>query len=251
VLELEPVSRSGSLLPPAGSGANLSHAGITAGGGVEIRAWLLNLSPQIRYTHWEASYGLSEPVLDQVEVFVGVDQAGGSESWASAFGRRFSGGVLTGIGLGDDLPSVSSQFYGSSFSPGSNSVLYGAMLEFQIHGNVAVEADGVYRPLHFTTSWLATPGPREAILTWEFPTLAKYKFRSSRWVRPFAELGPSFRLSGNLHGGAPSPYGLTAGSGVEAHVGKLKIGPTLLSTRWAQGAGFPVNRWEFLVGVYL
>jgi hypothetical protein len=125
------------------------------------------------------------------------------------------------------------------------------MLEFQVHGNLAVEADGIYRPLHFTTSGFAEGRIREAILTWEFPVLAKYKFRPERHIRPFAELGPSFRLSGNLHGGVPSPYGITAGSGVEAHVSKVKIAPTLRYTRWEQGAGIPVNRWEFLVGVYL
>jgi hypothetical protein len=246
-----PFLEAGPSYRPVGSGRNLSHAGITAGGGVEVRMWRLNLSPQIRYTHWKASYGLSEPVLDQVEVFVGIDQAGGSETWTSAFGRRFSGGVIAGIGLGDDLPSAGSPFDYISISPESNSGLYGAMLEFQFHGNVAVEADGIYRPLHFTTSGSAEGSVREAILTWEFPILARYKFRPLRRIRPFAELGPSFRLSGNLHGGAPSPYGVTAGSGVEAHVSKVKVAPALRYTRWAQGAGIPVNRWEFLVGVYL
>jgi hypothetical protein len=245
-----PFLEAGPSYRPVGTGTYLSHVGITAGGGVEVRTWRLNLSPQIRYTHWKASYGLSEPVLDQVEVFVGIDQAARSESWTSAFGRRFSGGLIAGIGLGDDLPTGSTLDY-ISISPESNSGFYGAMFEFPFHGNVAVEADGIYRPLHYTTLGFAEGGVREAILTWEFPILAKYKFRPLRRIRPFTELGPSFRLSGNLHGGEPSPYGVTAGSGVEAHVSKVKIAPTLRYTRWAHGAGIPVDRWEFLVGVYL
>jgi hypothetical protein len=124
------------------------------------------------------------------------------------------------------------------------------MLEFQIHSGLAIEADGIYRPLHFRTS-NQYESVREAILTWEFPVVAKYKFRRSRQMRPFAELGPSFRLSGNLHGGAPSPWGVTTGAGVEARISRLKIAPALRYTRWAQGAGIPVNRWEVLVGFYL
>jgi hypothetical protein len=246
-----PFLEAGPSYRPVGTGRNLSHLGITAGGGVEVRTWRLNISPQIRYTRWKTGYGLSQPVLDQVELFVGIDQAARSESWTNAFGRRFSGGVIAGIGLGDDLPGGGSPFDYISISPESNSGLYGAMLEFQVHGNVVVEADGIYRPLHYTTSGLAEGPIREAILTWEFPILAKYKFRPTRRLRPFAELGPSFRLSGNLHGGEPSPYGVTVGSGVETHISKLKIAPTLRYTRWAQAAGIPVNRWEFLIGVYL
>ena len=245
-----PFLNAGPSYRPVGTGRNLSHVGITIGAGIEVQAWHVTLSPQVRYTHWKASYGFSEPVLDQVEVFVGIDQAVRSGSWSSAFGHRFSGGVIAGIGLGDDLPGVGSPLDYISISPESNSTLYGAMLEFQVHGNIAVETDGIYRPLHYTTSGLAEHGIREAILTWEFPILAKYKFRPARPICPFVELGPSFRLSGNLHGGEPSPYGVTAGGGVEAHVSKVNIGPTLRYTRWAQGAGIPVNRWGFLLGVY-
>ena len=62
--------------------------------------------------------------------------------------------------------------------------------------------------------------------------MAKYKFRPSGAWRPMAELGPSFRLDGNQSGAAPSHYGVTAGAGVEARLGKLKISPAVRYTRW-------------------
>lgn len=108
---------------PMGTGTNLSRVGTTAGVGIEVRTWHLNLSPQIRYTRRKASYGSSQPVLGQVEVFIGIDQAAHSESWTSAFGRRFSGGVIAGIGLGDDLPNAGSPLDSISISPESNSSL--------------------------------------------------------------------------------------------------------------------------------
>ncbi len=35
-------------------GGNLSNAGFTVGGGIELHAILVRISPQLRYTHWSA-----------------------------------------------------------------------------------------------------------------------------------------------------------------------------------------------------
>ena len=66
----------------------------------------------------------------------------------------------------------------------------------------------------------------------EFPILAKYRFQWSK-VNPFAELGPSFRTTGNLNGTNPSHYGFSAGVGLEMHLRSLNVAPTLRYTRWA------------------
>jgi hypothetical protein len=91
------------------------------------------------------------------------------------------------------------------------------------------------------------------VVTWQIPVLAKYRF-GSRPLKPFLEAGPSFRAAGNLNDAAPSVYGGTAGLGVEAQLGRLKIGPIIRYTHWAadaDSAGSPTkqNQAELLVGL--
>ena len=83
--------------------------------------------------------------------------------------------------------------------------------------------------------------------------MAKYKFRETRAWQPFAEFGPSFRLDGNFNGPMPSHYGVAAGAGVQARLGKLKISPAVRYTGWGkarspQGGGTFRNEVETLVG---
>lgn len=49
-----------------------------------------------------------------------------------------------------------------------------------------------------------------------------------------AVLGPSFRLDGNFNGTVPSHYGVTAGAGVEARLGRIKISSAVRYTRWGR-----------------
>jgi hypothetical protein len=201
--------------------------GITAGAGVETRWGKLLASPMVRYTRWKrrgGASGVGSAIADQVEALVAFSHAATNPGWTSAFGRKFSPGVLVGIGLGDDLRLPQ----GSAERSESNSPIYGALLEFGIGESWAVEVNGIYRALH------GRGGPRFAVLTWEFPVLAKYKLRPSRAVRPFVELGPSFRTDGNFNGPRPSHYGVTGGAGVEVRVGWAKISPRVRYTRWAE-----------------
>ncbi len=91
------------------------------------------------------------------------------------------------------------------------------------------------------------------VVTWEFPLSAKYTI-PVRTLRPFIEVGPSFRSSGNLNGTAPSSYGGTAGLGVKGRVWKLQVGPALRYTHWASDKPLYApqtkrNQVEVLVGV--
>ena len=65
----------------------------------------------------------------------------------------------------------------------------------------------------------------------EFPVLAKYRWARPRWT-PLVEAGPSFRLSGNLNGYDPSPFGTTAGFGIEKVARGIRLAPTVRYTRW-------------------
>ena len=121
--------------------------------------------------------------------------------------------------------------------PTSKDYIVGIMVEVSLPLHLAVEADALYRPLNFTNATLLADGELRSIsaatvVTWEAPVLAKYRFQCPG-VKPFLELGPSFRASWNRNSTNPSTHGLTAGVGVEAHFWKLKIAPAIRYTRWA------------------
>jgi hypothetical protein len=97
-------------------------------------------------------------------------------------------------------------------------------VEIGISDKLSLEVNGLYRRLHLRT------GP-DVVVTWEIPVLAKYKFNYSA-VKPFVELGPSFRPTGNLNA-YPSHYGISSGAGVEAYMRRLRFTPTVRYTRWA------------------
>ncbi len=94
--------------------------------------------------------------------------------------------------------------------PESNSLIAGASIEMGLAKHLAIEVDGMYRPLHATDVpvdlYPEGRTVRFATLTWEFPTLLKYRFSTPK-ARPFVELGPSFRAMGNVEITPPSLYG--------------------------------------------
>jgi hypothetical protein len=135
------------------------------------------------------------------------------------------------------------------------------MVELNLPLHLSVEADALYRPLSLASyisldNGVNTAVARSRVITWEFPLLVKYKFPFPV-VKPFVELGPSFRAAGNMNGTSPSGYGVTLGGGVEAHLLRLKIAPQLRYTHWAPDNTSPSlilpvtnqNQVEFLVGL--
>jgi len=167
------------------------------------------------------------------------------------------------MGLTDDFHTDVRFFQGipasKSFSQ-SKSPVIGLVVEFQPRKNLAVEVNGLYRPLHLTDeNLISIPEERVregqestvTVLTWEFPVLAKYKLPVAA-VKTFVEVGPSFRATGNLNGKDPSHYGITGGLGAEAHLRKLKISPTVRYTRWEADrwkcCGTIPNQVELIVG---
>jgi hypothetical protein len=123
---------------------------------------------------------------------------------------------------------------------------------------LSVEIDGFYRPMNLTLAAVLPDGSLNSVspatvVTWELPALVKYRF-GSRPLKPFIEAGPSFRFAGNLNGAAPSTYGGTAGLGVEAQLGKLRIGPVVRYIHWAvdsKHSSSPTkrNQVELLMGL--
>jgi hypothetical protein len=110
-------------------------------------------------------------------------------------------------------------------------------VEVRLAGKFSVEADGIYRPLNARNDPVYGQA-HFSVLTWQIPVLAKYRWTRSGWT-PFAEAGPSFRLSGNRNGYNPSSRGITAGGGMEFNTHGIRVSPTLRYTRWAgDGSSF-------------
>ena len=261
---LRPFAEAGPSFRTAGNlnGTKPSHAGITAGLGVELHAAGLTFAPAVRYTRWAADdvlpFASAHSKEDQLEMLIGVSR--GSSVDIHPLGRCVSVGAVLGTSLNERTP-VQSFSYTATNGPTLRSVSTpyrsfsaGPALEFLLPRSFSVEADAIYVPLRSTTvttiNGTQSSGFGGGITTWEFPALAKYTF-GTRTITPFAETGPSFRLPTS----GLSTHGITAGLGAQVHLRVLKIQPAVRYTRWAQNAfGEPVARTdqiEIMVGVVL
>lgn len=252
------------------NGTNPSHHGITVGIGLETHLRGLNVAPTLRYTRWAsddvASYRPNSSP-DQVEFLVNLSHS--SEMRAHPWGNRFSLGVIAGATLQNDLPTMvnpalvsvplpgggSALQNGTTKNSGLKSFLIGPTVEFALPAGISLEVDALYHPLrYFAESSVNNEAPlysstfNEAV-TWEFPVLAKYRFGTGP-MKPFVEVGPSFRLPQQANGWDLSTSGITAGSGVEVHLRGLKIAPVFRYTHWpSDRTGATQNQLAILVAV--
>ena len=145
-----------------------------------------------------------------------------------------------------------------NYSP-SKDYLVGPFIELRLPLGFGVEADGLYRQLHFATLVTGATTPYEIRSnSWEFPILAKYRFKLPI-ARPYIDAGPSFRTSSNTFSGSTlSHSGFAAGAGVDIKALLLHISPEIRYTRWAAdsipaGTTDPPysneNQVELLVGI--
>jgi opacity protein-like surface antigen len=180
-------------------------------------------------------------------------------------GHFVSFGVTGGVGLTDAFSdeTVAGLNANIHYFSGSKDYIVGPAIEVHLPLRLSVEFDALYRPLNLTRAAFITVAPssttRTAIVSWECPLLAKYRL-PAHLVSPFVEAGPSFRSVTNqsLSGIQLSGEGFTAGVGVEAKLGPIKIGPEVRYTRWG-GDSNPamsslqaqsnVNQVELLLGL--
>jgi len=220
---------------------------------------LLNRSGSMGAENWnQYNFRLSTGV---------VFTAGGS-SFGQSSGSHFSFGVVGGAALTDAFGHDSTGFIiGPNGIEPTLSRSYSTLKDYAIGPMIevglpwrglSVEIDALYRPMNLTMAAVGPDGSLNSIspatvVTWELPALVKYRF-GSRPLKPFIEAGPSFRVAGNLNGAAPSTYGGTAGLGVEAQLGKLRIAPVVRYIHWAAdpdyaGSRTKRNQVELLVGL--
>jgi hypothetical protein len=130
----------------------------------------------------------------------------------------------------------------------------GPMIEFRLP-IIGFEADALYHnvSLHRPTT-LAQPLNVGSGNTWQFPIVGKVRLPTTPILKPYGEVGVSFRtFSGSGPDlGSPSKKGFVLGAGLDIHAIVIHITPELRFTRW--GSGHPIflqandNQFEFLVG---
>jgi hypothetical protein len=256
-----PFIEAGPSLRTAGNlnSSDPSHHGLTAGTGFEIQWGSLRIAPTVRYTLWagDNNPGNADTKPDQLEILVGL--SGQSESGGRPLGQHISVGFIVGTNLTGDYRSTNLSNEGDRpvlRSSGPRSFVFGPSVEVHLPRRFSVEVNALHRPISSATETFYEEMPYRSTyraVTWVFPVLAKYRF-SFRGLEPFAALGPSFRMRQTLAEAADaSPYGITAGAGVEMRAKRIQIAPALRFTHWARDRrdfGGPVlNQAEVLVGV--
>ena len=232
--------------------ANPSHYGIAAGVGAETRLGKFRIAPEVRYIRWaEDSPFVVRTRSDQIELLISFS-TGGATGPERALARRISLGVVAGATLSPDFRAVQGSYtfisgaqsisYTYSDSSGPRSFLVGPMLEAVAGKGFFLEADTIYRPVRAREQFDNNGelfSLSRAAKTWNYPVLAKYKFSARAW-KPLVEAGPSFRLAKGveheLGGSLPSPFGVTAGIGIETHFRRLKIAPVVRYTYWGRNS---------------
>lgn len=176
---------------------------------------------------------------------------------APSSARRFSFGIMGGAALTDAFGHESVGFIilpGGGAQP-NRFRSYSTLRDYVIGPVVDVgmpwpgmslEIGALYRPMNLTMAGVNPDGSLHSVspatvVTWQFPVLAKYKIGNGS-AKPFLEAGPSFRASGNLNASSPSPYGVTAGFGVEKRFLGLRIAPVLRYTHWAADPNYTASR---------
>jgi hypothetical protein len=203
-----------------------SQVGVTVGAGVGFQTGAIRVAPTLRYTRWEKETRFppypTKP--DQLEFLTSVSWGAETESLHVA-GHRLGLGVVAGLGLSAELQDP----YGGVSE--KTRYLAGVATEFDLCRGVALEVNGIYKPLRSGKNDL----DRFSVLTWQFPVLAKHRWRRRRYA-PFVDAGPSFRIAGNLNGYNPSHFGITAGGGLEMRAGGARVSPGMRYTRWEKDA---------------
>jgi hypothetical protein len=216
-----------------------SQFGVTVGTGLELPFGRVRFSPALRYTRWryDGDYPRVATKRDQIELVAGVSYATSVSSWRLG-NRKLHFGLLAGAPLTGGIAALQPP----ERIDEEQGYIAGLAAELELNRRFAVELNGLYRPLRARQySLFEAPGiaPVEVgfeftVLTWQFPVLAKYRFRPEARLRPVIAAGPSLRLAGNLNGYNPSRLGLTASGGLEHRSGSRKISPMLRYTRWSR-----------------
>jgi opacity protein-like surface antigen len=197
---------------------------------------------------------------------------------AAAFSQPFSFGVKGGMPMTDFLDVARAQNINASTT--TNRYIVGVTGEARLPFGLGVEVDVLYRHFRYGASSSITSNLTNMDTTsgaWEFPILAKYRFKG-KILRPFVDAGVAWdKLSGltetvkkvvanvsnSTTTSSPAELandttrGYVLGGGVDVKVLAIHISPEVRFTRWGakhflDPAGLvnsKQNQAEFLLGL--
>jgi len=161
-------------------------------------------------------------------------------------------GIKGGVALTNEYGSTLNNL---GISSDGNDFIIGPFVELRLVKGFSVEADALYQPVNLQNlSSLTGSLTKSSYMSWEFPVLAKYRFRiPAPLIKPLIEGGPAFRAhSSSLPDLTAS--GFTFGGGVEFKVPFVRLSSELRYTHWtAPGstatASPKANQAELLFGI--
>jgi hypothetical protein len=201
-------------------------------------------------------------------------------SSAAALAQPFGFGIKGGVPMSDFLNGARSQNF--AFVTSTNRYVVGPTVELRLPFGLGVELDALYRHYNYNGSG-GTSGITSTLLSintaggaWEFPLLAKYKFKG-KLIHPFVDAGVAWdKLSGLTQAVTSTVAGITKssstsnpaelnknvtrgfvfGGGVDVKLLLLHIAPEIRITRWGSQHFIDpngllhsnLNQAEFLVG---
>jgi len=140
----------------------------------------------------------------------------------------------------------------ATLTASSNAYTLGPFIEVRLPWHFAIEADALYRGLHFNNVLAsATTGQ------WDFPVVAKYKFFKGP-VKPYVEGGLDFSHISDIQNlvtaNHTSNFGVVLGAGVEIRALVMRISPEVRYTGAALKNFTGIvnsnqNQIAFLVGI--
>ncbi len=179
---------------------------------------------------------------------------------SAAYPQSVSFGLKGGVPLSNALKVANTSTYTSDRSP----FVIGPVVELGLPLGIGVEADLLYRRLHYDSSTSRTTGQ-----VWEVPILAKYRFPGAL-LRPFIGAGLSFRRFARIDQTTQSSstnqppevrgraaIGATVGAGLELHLPVVRLSSEIRYTRWGStsiratlgGLTTQLNQADFLLGI--
>ena len=194
-------------------------------------------------------------------------------STPALFSQPFGFGIKAGVPLTDFLDAASNSKF--SFSTTTNRYVIGPMAELRLPFGLGVEVNALYR--HYSYSGVTTVNSATSVGAWEFPLVAKYRFKAPL-IHPYLEAGVAWdKLSGltqtvssavgSITGTTSNPaelqrdvtHGYVFGGGVEIKVLLVRFAPQVRFTRWTDKHFIDpngllhsnLNQAEFLVGFKL
>ncbi len=139
----------------------------------------------------------------------------------------------------------------------TNRLVIGPTMEVRLPLGLGLQVDALYTRHKFTTS-----AASNSASSWEIPLLAKYRF-PGLLLRPFVDGGVSFQRFGDVVNlvttlnSDRSRRGFVMGTGMEAHLAKVRLSPEIRWTRWGDAKFITTpsallnssSQFEFLVGL--